>query len=61
VYDGHFDLAQIGKKLLAGYKGQNGPQAFGDSLTQAEANSLAQTYSEPSLRLYPHTAVKLGS
>lgn len=61
VYDGHFDLAQIGKKLLTGYKGQNGPQAFGDSLTQAEVNSLAQTYSEPSLRLYPHTAVKLGS
>jgi hypothetical protein len=61
VYDGHFELAQIGKKLVKGYKDQGGPEAFGASLTQAEVEGLAQTYSEPSDRLYPHTAVKLGS
>lgn len=61
VYDGHFDLAQIGKKLLKGYMSHGWPEAFGRSLTQAEVNSLAHTYSEPSDRLYPHAAVKLGS
>jgi hypothetical protein len=61
VYDAHFELAQIGKKLLKDYKDQKGPEAFGGSLTQAQVDSLAQTYSEPSDRLYPHTGVKLGS
>ena len=61
VYDAHFELAQIGKKLLKDFKDQKGPEAFGGSLTQAQVDSLAQTYSEPSDRLYPHTGVKLGS
>jgi hypothetical protein len=61
VYDGHFELAQIGKKLMRDYKAQGGPEAFGESLTQADVESLTQTYSEPNDRLYPHTAVKLGS
>jgi hypothetical protein len=61
VYDAHFSLAQIGKKLLVDYKNQGGPAAFGTSLTQAEVNSLAATYSEAQDRLYPHTGVKLGS
>jgi hypothetical protein len=61
VYDAHFELAQIGKKLLKDYKDQKGPEAFGESLTQAQVDSLAQTYSEPSDRLYPHTGVKLGT
>jgi hypothetical protein len=61
VYDAHFNLAQIGKKLLVVYKNQGGPTAFGSSLTQAEVNSLAATYSEAQDRLYPHAKVKLGS
>ena len=61
VYDAHFSLAQIGKKLLVVYKNQGGPAAFGTSLTQTEVNSLATTYSEAQDRLYPHAAVKLGS
>jgi len=61
IYDSHFGLGQIGKKLLRGYKNLGGEAAFGPSLTQAEVNALAQTYSEPSDRLYPHAGVKLGS
>jgi hypothetical protein len=61
VYDAHFSLAQIGKKLLVVYKNQGGPAAFGTSLTQAEVNRLAETYSEARDRLYPHAGVKLGS
>ncbi len=61
VYDAHFELAQIGKKLLKDYKDEKGPETFGGSLTQAQVDSLAQTYSEPSDRLYPHAGVKLGS
>jgi hypothetical protein len=61
VYDAHFSLAQIGKKLLIDYKNQGGPAAFGASLTQAEVDSLAGTYSEAQDRLYPHTGVRLGS
>ena len=34
VYDGHFTLAQIGKKLLDGYRKLGGAAAFGASLTQ---------------------------
>jgi hypothetical protein len=61
VYDAHFDLAQIGKKLLAGYKKLGGSAAFGASLTQAEVDALARTYSETDDRLHPHTGVRLGS
>jgi hypothetical protein len=61
VYDAHFTLAQIGKKLLAGYSKQGGPQAFGTSLTQAEVSALAASYSEASDRLYPHNSARLGT
>jgi len=61
IYDGHFALAQIGKKLLAGYEKLGGPSAFGASLTQAQVDALARAYSEPSIRLYPHVHVRLGS
>jgi hypothetical protein len=61
VYDAHFSLAQIGKKLLIDYENQGGPTAFGSSLTQVEVDSLAQAYSEAQDRLYPHTGVRLGS
>ena len=61
IYDGHFALAQIGKKLLAGYKKLGGPGSFGAALTQAQVDALASAYSEPSIRLYPHVRVRLGS
>lgn len=61
VYDSHFALAQIGKKVLDSYKSLGGPEAFGSKLTQAEVEAIAAAYSEPSDRLYPHESVKLGS
>jgi hypothetical protein len=61
VYDGHFDLAQIGKHLTDGYRQLGGPAAFGNALTQAEVDALAGTYSEASVRLHPHVGVRLGS
>jgi hypothetical protein len=61
IYDGHFALAQIGKKLLTGYDKLGGPSSFGTSLTQAQVDALARAYSEPSIRLYPHVRVRLGS
>jgi hypothetical protein len=61
VYDGHFDLAQIGKKLGDGYRKLGGPTAFGTALTPAEVDALADVYSEASDRLHPHTRVRLGS
>lgn len=61
VYDAHFTLAQIGKKLLAGYEKLGGARAFGAALTQAEVTALAQAYSEAEDRLHPHVGVRLGS
>ncbi len=61
VYDAHFGLAQVGKHLVAGYEQLGGASAFGPSLTQAEVDRLAGTYSEASDRLHPHPGVKLGS
>lgn len=61
IYDGHFALAQIGKKLLAGYEKLGGASAFGSSLTQLEVDALARAYSEPKIRLYPHVRVRVGS
>jgi hypothetical protein len=61
VYDAHFSLAQIGKQVPTDYQRLGGASAFGASLTPAEVNALAHTYSEPSDRLYPHVSVRLGS
>lgn len=61
VYDGHFDLAQIGKHLTDGYRKLGGPAAFGRALTQAEVDALADAYSEANVRLHPHVGVRLGS
>ena len=61
IYDGHFTLAQIGKKLLAAYDKLGGPAAFGASLTQARVDAIARTYSEARDRLHPHVAVRVGS
>lgn len=61
VYDAHFALAQIGKKLVKGYEGLGGESAFGTALTQAEVQHLAEVYSEAHFRLEPHAGVRLGS
>jgi len=61
VYDAHFGLAQVGQHLVAAYEKLGGAAAFGTSLTQAEVDRLADTYSEASDRLHPHPGVKLGS
>jgi hypothetical protein len=61
VYDGHFDLAQIGKHLTDGYRQLGGPAAFGRALTQAEVEALGDSYSEASVRLHPHVGVRFGS
>jgi hypothetical protein len=61
VYDSHFALAQIGKKVLDSYKKLGGPEAFGAKLTLAEVEAIASAYSEPSDRLYPHETIKLGT
>jgi hypothetical protein len=61
VYDAHFGLSQIGKKLLAGWEKLGGAGAFGASLPRAEVERLAGVYSEARDRLHPHDGVKLGS
>lgn len=61
VYDGHFNVAQIGKRMLAAYRDLGGERVFGATLTQAEVDALARTYSEANDRLHPHPGVRLGS
>ena len=61
VYDGHFGLSQIGKKLIAGWKKLGGTGAFRSSLPRSEVERLAGAYSERELRLHPHDGVKFGS
>jgi hypothetical protein len=61
VYDGHFTLAQIGNKLLAGYRALGGARAFGAQLPPARVSALARAYSEARDRLHPHVGVRLGS
>jgi len=61
VYDGHFGLAQVGKKLSEGYEKLGGADAFGSALTQAEVQRLAGAYSAARFRLHPHDGVKYGS
>jgi hypothetical protein len=61
VYDAHFNLAQIGKRLRDGYNKLGGPAAFGGALSSPEVDELARTYSEQADRLHPHVAIRLGS
>jgi hypothetical protein len=61
IYDAHFTLAQIGKKLLAGYRALGAGAAFGPTLSEDEVNTLASVYSEASDRLHPHVGVRLGT
>ncbi len=61
VYDSHFNLAQIDKKLRTGYRKLGGQAAFGGALTQRELDGVAGFYSEATSRLHPHVGVRLGS
>jgi hypothetical protein len=61
VYDSHFNLAQIDKRLRAGYHKLGGAAAFGEALTQSELDTVADFYSEATSRLHPHVGVRLGS
>ena len=61
VYDGHFDLAQIDKRLHDGYRELGGQAAFGSALTQAEVDALGAAYSEATARLHPHVGIRFGS
>ncbi len=61
VYDAHFALAQVGKKLTAAYEKLGGATSFGAGLAQAQVQALALAYSEASDRLHPHVAARLGS
>ncbi len=61
VYDGHFTLAQVGSKLLEGYRKLGGARAFSHALTEERAQALAGAYSAASARLHPHVGVRLGS
>jgi hypothetical protein len=61
VYDAHFALAQVGKKLHDGYLHLGGADAFGASLAPGEVERLARTFSEERARLHPHVGVRLGS
>lgn len=63
IYDGHFDLSLIAKKLLAGYEklanvGEErkfaGIGGFGSRLTESDVAALAAAYSIPAVRLEPH-------
>jgi hypothetical protein len=61
VYDGHFTLAQVARKLIAGYGKLGGAAAFGQALPPATIDALASVYSEAGERLHPHAGVRLGS
>jgi hypothetical protein len=61
VYDAHFALAQIGKKVHKAFHDLGAEAAFGGTLTRAQVEALSEFYSEASDRLTPHAATKLGS
>ena len=61
VYDAHFELAQLGKQMLDGYRGLGGSKAFNGSLSLQEVDALARAYSVAADRLHPHVGVRLGS
>jgi len=63
IYDGHFYLSQIGKRLLGAYtklaaRGEHedgaGARAFAARLTAAQVGALAAFYSRPGAQLEPH-------
>lgn len=61
VYDAHFALGGIGKKLLAAYKTLGGTSKTSGSLTLTQIERLADMYSKERNELSPKERVKLGS
>jgi hypothetical protein len=61
VYDAHFALAQIGKKVHKAFHDLGGPKIFGGALTQAQVDAISAFYSEANDRLTPHVATQLGA
>jgi hypothetical protein len=61
VYDAHYALAQIGKKVGAGYRKLGGSVAFAGVLEASEVQQLEKFYSEENCHLRPHAGVKIGS
>lgn len=61
IYDAHFALAQIGKKVSKAFRDLGGSRAFGSALSQGQADALASFYSEANDRLTPRAAARLGS
>lgn len=59
IYDGHFDLALIGKSLLDAYHALGGSNMFGNSLTEAQVQNLGRFYNKE-LRLEPHGVYNLN-
>jgi hypothetical protein len=61
VYDAHYALAQIGKKVSKAFHDLGGAPVFAGKLTQAQVDTVAGFYSEANDRLQPHVVTKLGS
>ncbi|HTY98114.1 MAG TPA: hypothetical protein VMB91_13800 [Solirubrobacteraceae bacterium] len=61
IYDAHFALGGLGKKLSDAFKKLGGEGKIGGSLSPAELQRLAETYSQERNDLSPKERVKLGS
>jgi hypothetical protein len=59
VYDGHFELSVLGKKLQAAYRKLGGGDAFGAALTPADVEALVRAYSSATTRLEPHPSPRV--
>jgi hypothetical protein len=56
IYDGHFELSVLGKKLQSAYAKLGGAAAFGAALPPSVVEALARAYSPARVRLEPHPA-----
>jgi hypothetical protein len=54
VYDGHYDLSLVGKKLGDAYDKLGGAAAFGRALTPGRVAALEGVYAIGAVRLQPH-------
>jgi hypothetical protein len=61
IYDAHFALAQIGKKVSKAFHDLGDREVFKTSLSAEQVEAIADFYSEANNRLTPHAATKLGS
>ncbi|HSZ70491.1 MAG TPA: hypothetical protein VK756_09015 [Solirubrobacteraceae bacterium] len=60
IYDGHFELSVLGKKLQSAYAKLGGAAAFGAALPPSAVEALARAYSPARVRLEPHPAPGVG-